>query len=93
MANVKNIPIYDVTKEIELSNIETGRECLLQINGSHAVYQVCKVGNSPIVVNTPEHQPNKKILLVNMGSGRLVNKHPAQKVVPVKTKVMVSNEW
>lgn len=89
MSDVKNLPSYDESKEVPLSTVEAGRECLLRIEGAHALYSVCKVGNSPIFVDCPEHQPNKRVIICNLASGRLVNKHPAQRVVPVFSKVVV----
>ena len=89
MSFVKTLPPYIVDKEVYLSSITPGREFLLKINGEHSVYQRCKVGNTPLVLECTETQPNKKLLIVNMVTGRIVHKHPSQRVVPVHSRTTV----
>jgi len=92
MANVKNIPPYDSSREVPLSSIEEGHACLLKIKGTHSLYIVGRIGNTPLVLDCPDHQPNKNILIMNLNSGRIVNKHPLQVVVPVHCKMIVRNK-
>ena len=90
MALIQHIE-YNTAKEVKLTSLRPGQNFLLQIDGKHTVYTYCKIGNSPITVDTSEEQPHKKIVIENMATGRLVPKHPMQKVVPVECSVSVSD--
>lgn len=86
MKNVKYLPNYDQDKEVQLSTIIAGDCFLLKINDNHCVYQKCKLGNTPLVLQS---QRNKTILIQNLVTGRIVNKHPEQVVVPAIVKIGV----
>ena len=92
MRNVKYLPGYEEDKEVFLSTIKAGETFLLRINGEHCVYMMCKVGNTPLQLNCLVQQPNKNLLVTNLVTGRVVNKHPSQLVVPATVKINVRVE-
>lgn len=92
MHNVKYLPKYEEDKEVFLRTISPRDTFLLRNNGEHCLYMVCKIGNTPLQLNCPDSQPNKNVLIMNLVTGRIVNKHPSQLVVPSTIKISVRVE-
>jgi len=80
---------YHPLREVKLGSILPGHTVLIndQNNGKPGSYVICKIGNTKIEITSTD----RKCILLNNLTGRLVLKHADQKCVVVSSSITLTD--